>query len=819
MLTKVTNNTALVHGAISSALSVFEYEVLVKSWISSCNGPSRHASLVDILVFDVATRFMCLRSDFDDCQSLFCSNILRLHQNSRAGSSSHYPKVALFTKAARQAIDCPAGPISVEYIKISISVVTKSSYIANFGLRRVDSWHIRMSKQSIKGRLPPLAPFPPANVRQAIETTQWHSYLQIWIALINIYLGSDDHQFSESAIRHSDNVEPFIATYLASAQASNDPVEVDLRRLVYLLTYRILSAQNVPASLLKWQVLSDLCRSFRRTSSLAELLASIWRRKSTELELSLAPLKKSLIGGLESDSHTTAVDDLRRLLPLVATSSEAGTYFMVGSDLLDAVSSVYPRVQESARANLVIFVYSCLIGLLQQHNFSSLSDHAYSLKSSADASKKSGSPNLLADLVTNTDIIQAININMAGLDTSRADNISKLLTPFRDDRVLRPAARKKAEKGKARAQNGDSFGHGADMNGIHVHRMSLVTQVQDLFPDLGLGFIMKLLDAYNEDIEQATAALLEDNLPSHLATSDRTEGLPTPMTPQEKIEHLMPRPTPPQTPRAEPIQPRRNIYDNDDFDRLAIATGNLHIGGVKASQNTTADELMANRDPSSHANHKAAILSALSAFDADDDEHDDTYDVDDVGVAGSIDQTVGADGDAAADAHEESLFQAWKSSHDVFNRDAATRRSKARLALKQETQMTDEAIEGWAIMLAKDSRKVRRLEAKYATFMGQQNAIERTAWRGGGDTDGSDTDGGGPSGRGRGRGRGAPRGFGRGGGGPGRGSANVAGPSSDTGTQRARDRKETNKGSRANHNRRDQRARKMARSGAGGMPG
>lgn len=64
-------------------------------------------------------------------------------------------------------------------------------------------------------------------------------------------------------------------------------------------------------------------------------------------------------------------------------------------------------------------------------------------------------------------------------------------------------------------------------------------------------------------------------------------------------------------------------------------------------------------------------------------------------------------------------------------------------------------------------------------------------------------------GRGRGRGRGRARGGARG--------ASVAGPSNDRATQAARQRKDANKSSVANHNRRDQRARKMAR--AGGMLG
>lgn len=125
--------------------------------------------------------------------------------------------------------------------------------------------------------------------------------------------------------------------------------------------------------------------------------------------------------------------------------------------------------------------------------------------------------------------------------------------------------------------------------------------------------------------------------------------------------------------------------------------------------------------------------------------------------------------------------------------------------------MTDEAIEGWGLMLSRDARQMRRLEAKFSTFTGGQKELAPTAWRAspaGSGTEDSDVDG-------NSRWRGGFRG-GRGGRGRGRGRGNVAGPTGDKDTEVARHRKEANKGSRANHNRRDQRAKKMAR---GGFPG
>lgn len=233
--------------------------------------------------------------------------------------------------------------------------------------------------------------------------------------------------------------------------------------------------------------------------------------------------------------------------------------------------------------------------------------------------------------------------------------------------------------------------------------------------------------------------------------------------------------------------------------------GNLHFG--KRGANKTADDILADR---STAPNKAAILSALSLFDADDDERDDTYDAVDAGMTVNDALADDADDLKRQSAIEEVLFKAYQSDQKVFERDADTRRSSARSTLRGETGMTDEAIEGWGLMLGRDPNRLKKLELKFNTFSGNQTILETTAWRAGNED--SEGDG---AGRGRGRGRGGRGGGGRGCGG-GRGG-NVTGPTGEKETEAARRRKESNKGSRANHNRRDQRARKMARGG--GMAG
>ena len=272
--------------------------------------------------------------------------------------------------------------------------------------------------------------------------------------------------------------------------------------------------------------------------------------------------------------------------------------------------------------------------------------------------------------------------------------------------------------------------------------------------------------------------------------------------PSGTSSHLAPRPTP------LPERTRRNIFDDDALDKLEVDESRLHMGRKDPSQ--TADTLL---DDRSAAPNKAAILSALAAFDSDEDERDDTYDVADVG--GTLDTTPAGAAEDTREAsempHEETLFNVYKNNPEVYARDSATRRSEARAALRLDTQMTDEAIEGWGLMLSRDSRSLGRLETKYSGFGGTHRRLESTAWRARDDVDGT-----GSSSSSRGGRRGGYRGRGRGGGGDGRGQqGNPSGLANDGHSHSARAHKEVHKSSRANHNRRDQRARKVARGMAG----
>jgi hypothetical protein len=53
-------------------------------------------------------------------------------------------------------------------------------------------------------------------------------------------------------------------------------------------------------------------------------------------------------------------------------------------------------------------------------------------------------------------------------------------------------------------------------------------------------------------------------------------------------------------------------------------------------------------------------------------------------------------------AHEEVLINMYTSNKDVFNRNGETRRSKKRQELRNLTKMSDEQLEGWAVMFGRN---------------------------------------------------------------------------------------------------------------------
>ncbi|KAI0129098.1 hypothetical protein BJ170DRAFT_580018 [Xylariales sp. AK1849] len=663
--------------------------------------------------------------------------------------------------------------------------------------------------------LPPFAPFPETPWRDHIVPAEWEACLSYWVSLAEVHLLLSEDDFSRSSTKDQ-SLGQFLVSFMKETAVFGITIlgsSVSASALVrqsYSLVSRLLRNPTAPPHLLQWEFLSDFSKVYGKKRVTA-VLADIFKKHALLAETSLHGLKKSLIlaldSGIKGDLRIPE-SRLKHLNYLIHASPDTAALFLAGSDFLDGLISCYKITNPPLRKAIISTAYLCLIGLTEGDSpkYSMLTDQLYSFKAAADA-HKAGPTNvndsMVAELVTVTPITRQLQqrYEESGSTTTRMKSVITSLEGFKKPGGnMRPKrlVRRKLEKGKG-VMNEDHD----ELGQMRVHQMSQISQIQDLFPDLGSGFVSTLLVEYENNTEQVISHLLEDNLPPHLVGADRTQEL-SPERSRRRRSSLAPRSTPPQVPV------RRNVFDDDEFDKLAVDVSTLHFG--KHNPDKTADDILKDR---STAPNKAAILSALSAFDADDDERDDTYDAADAGFAVNDALADDADDQKRKDIVEETLFKAYQADPTLFNRDSDTRRGKYRTKLKQDTDMTDEAVEGWALMLSRNPQQLRSLELKYSgAFSGSQPTLAPTAWRassGGSDADDLGAEGGSSNTRGSFRGRG--RGRGRGGNGRG---GNVTGLTGEKGTENARRHKEANKASKANHNRREGRAKKMAR---GGFPG
>ena len=371
----------------------------------------------------------------------------------------------------------------------------------------------------------PLIPFPPANVKEKILPDEWEACLDSWIFLAHTYLVLSEKAFGIKITKDPSLVQ-FLVSYAQNSVEAKDEKSKSLRRQCFVLAHRVFTqVKPVPAPLLEWEFLADMSLLYRQSKALSLLLRDAWNAGNLDENASVKGSKASLITLLEANDPSLDLEresPLSRTLALLRSCYHYGQFLMLGSDLMDAFSMAYEAQSSHAlQKKIPILVYFSLMSLMdhEQPKISSLLDHLYSLKARAHQNS------LIKAIIENTPLLQKMRTQITGPEKARATYLIDDLKGFEKRPSERPRSpiRPKSNKGKSKDRTG--YGHVAFDEETHVHKMSLVTQIQELFPDLGSGFVIKLLDEYKDDTTQVTDHLLNDNLPPHLKTADRTEAL------------------------------------------------------------------------------------------------------------------------------------------------------------------------------------------------------------------------------------------------------------------------------------------------------
>ncbi|KAF9051785.1 hypothetical protein BJ165DRAFT_1608530 [Panaeolus papilionaceus] len=355
------------------------------------------------------------------------------------------------------------------------------------------------------------------------------------------------------------------------------------------------------------------------------------------------------------------------------------------------------------------------------------------------------------------------------------------------------------------------------------------SQILDILPDTPNALIRKLLlsQKYGGDPEQVLGALLE----GAEGVGIGVDAEPVPVQPKAVL-------VPPVSDYD--LSQRRNVFDDEELDASKIRVGKRaespslnpladrsFMEQMKADILRRAEAISDSEDESElgdpfaeykEEKHKQAKGKQKTDNGLIDDEDDLLTEAAHFHVRDAGGEDDSADEDLSADDEDEGegvdapvtpeimIELAYIEDAAVFQRDANTRRSKARKELKDKTGWDDGQIEGWAVMLERDPARKQKVIDRHTgslSFRGNVKGMKVREASGSGH---------------RGRGRGGGRGRGRGGGGSG-GRGGGGGGGGDANSARERAWKDKNKASRANHNRKRGHDKKMAKAGAGIPPG
>lgn len=377
--------------------------------------------------------------------------------------------------------------------------------------------------------LPSFAPFPPVDVLKQLLPDELEACLGAWTLLAHGYLLLPQVMFSKK-VAEEPSVTEFLVSYMSEnlqvdTYLLNAPKVRALRSNVFRLTHRtFMESAAIPSQLLEYVFLENLSVLYGAPNlhghnpNLSDMIIKAWDVSSSDdAPPSFAKQRASLIRALNTSKQDilTELDELFiRTACVLSVSYQYGQYLTVGSDFLDALSGYF---QSNARVQkgIVIVAHLCLTSLIHPKKpmFSTLIDHLYAMKSSP------AGKSMLQTLCSTTSFLRKLRHSLSGAEAARAQPLMDELRTFKIDVKGKGKAtdRKVPKHRKARRISSSDERFAQEME-----RITLVTQIKDLFPELDTHVINDLLHKNNGDMERVTAHILDGSLGAHAAQPEKT---------------------------------------------------------------------------------------------------------------------------------------------------------------------------------------------------------------------------------------------------------------------------------------------------------
>lgn len=153
----------------------------------------------------------------------------------------------------------------------------------------------------------------------------------------------------------------------------------------------------------------------------------------------------------------------------------------------------------------------------------------------------------------------------------------------------------------------------------NVKEESLISEVKDILPHLGDGFILKCLKYYSFNAERVINSILEDNLAESLRALDQT----MPIIPEDPVDRKF----------LETGIQRLNVFDGDEFDLMTrddVDLSKIHVGKKRSKYKDLKDMLDDKTDVKKRIDIYSKYNLVCDEVGMYSDEYDDTYDSDGV---------------------------------------------------------------------------------------------------------------------------------------------------------------------------------------------